>query len=178
MSTPAPEVTEPGPIRRPAPRPAQRYLLWPARNLWRSLTSMRTALALLFLLAVAAIPGAMLPQRNLNAQKTAQYIADNGTVGEVLDTLQMFEVFSSVWFTAIYALLFISLVGCLTPRIGEHAKIFARAAGARTPQPRAVATARGPRYRRHTGAGRGPDRGPVAGMAHHRADHAKNRATQ
>ena len=83
---------------------------------------MRTALALLFLLAIAAVPGAMLPQRNLNAQKTTQYIADNGTVGDVLDRLQMFDVFSSIWFTAIYALLFISLVGCLTPRMIEHAR--------------------------------------------------------
>jgi cytochrome c biogenesis protein len=32
-----------------------------ARNTWRGLTSMRTALILLFLLAVAALPGAVLP---------------------------------------------------------------------------------------------------------------------
>ena len=31
-------------------------------------------------------------------------------------------MFSSFWFTAIYALLFISLVGCLTPRLIEHAR--------------------------------------------------------
>jgi cytochrome c biogenesis protein len=31
-------------------------------------------------------------------------------------------VFSSFWFTAIYALLFISLVGCLTPRLLEHVR--------------------------------------------------------
>ncbi|MDV8022736.1 hypothetical protein R4P57_13515 [Rhodococcus sp. IEGM 1330] len=34
------------------------------RNGWRQLTSMRTALVLLFLLAVAAIPGALLPGLN------------------------------------------------------------------------------------------------------------------
>src|SRR5699024_8672055 len=32
------------------------------------------------------------------------------------DKLQLFDVFSSWWFTAVYVLLFISLVGCLTPR--------------------------------------------------------------
>ncbi|WP_240498061.1 cytochrome c biogenesis protein ResB [Williamsia sp. 1135] len=117
MSTSAAGLTEPHWGRH-----LQRRVLWPARNLWRSLTSMRIALALLFLLAIAAVPGALLPQRDLNATKTSQYIADNGTVGEVLDNLQMFEVFSSVWFTSIYALLFISLVGCLTPRIADHAK--------------------------------------------------------
>lgn len=112
----------PQPGKLPRINPIKRYLLWPARNLWRSLTSMRTALALLFLLALAAVPGALLPQRSLNETKTEQYIADHGFVGEVFDKIGMYEVFSSIWFTAIYALLFISLVGCLTPRMLEHAK--------------------------------------------------------
>jgi cytochrome c biogenesis protein len=98
----------------------RRRVLWPARNMWRSLTSMRTALILLFLLALAAIPGALLPQRSLNEQKTLTYIADHGWVGETMDRLQLFDVFSSAWFTAIYVLLFVSLVGCLTPRMIEH----------------------------------------------------------
>lgn len=115
------------PPARPAGKPAAphwflRRILWPLRNLWRSLTSMRTALVLLFLLALAAIPGALLPQRELNEQKTLQYIDSHGTVGEWMDRLQLFDVFSSVWFTAIYVLLFVSLVGCLTPRMIEHAK--------------------------------------------------------
>lgn len=37
-----------------------------------------------------------------------------------MDRLQLFDVFASSWFTAIYVLLFVSLVGCLTPRILEH----------------------------------------------------------
>ncbi|ACY21862.1 ResB family protein [Gordonia bronchialis DSM 43247] len=89
-------------------------------KLWRSLTSMKTALILLFLLAAAAIPGALLPQRPLNEQKTAQYIADRGSLGMWMDRLQLFDVFASSWFTAIYVLLFVSLVGCLAPRILEH----------------------------------------------------------
>ena len=93
-----------------------------ARNTWRTLTSMGTALVLLFLLAVAAIPGALLPQRNLNEAKVAEYIAEHPTLGPWLDRLQAFDVFSSFWFTAIYVLLFISLVGCLTPRMVEHVR--------------------------------------------------------
>ncbi len=93
-----------------------------ARNTWRTLTSMGTALVLLFLLALAAIPGALLPQRSLNEAKVEQYIAEHPTIGPWLDRLQAFEVFSSFWFTAIYALLFISLVGCLTPRLVEHVR--------------------------------------------------------
>lgn len=92
------------------------------RNTWRTLTSMGTALVLLFLLALAAIPGALLPQRNLNEAKVQQYIAEHPTIGPWLDRLQAFDVFSSFWFTAIYVLLFISLVGCLTPRMLEHVR--------------------------------------------------------
>ena len=92
------------------------------RNTWRGLTSMRTALVLLFLLALAALPGALLPQRSLNAGKAEQFIADNGWWGELLDRLGFFAVYGSVWFSAVYLLLFLSLVGCLTPRTFEYAK--------------------------------------------------------
>ena len=78
------------------------------RNAWRTLTAMRTALILLFLLAVAAVPGALLPQRSLNEGNVNEYIAENGWLGELYDRLQLFDVFSSWWFTAIYVLLFIS----------------------------------------------------------------------
>ena len=99
-----------------------RLLAQKARNTWRTLTSMGTALVLLFLLALAAIPGALLPQRSLNEAKVAEYIAEHPTIGPWLDRLQAFDVFSSFWFTAIYVLLFVSLVGCLTPRLIEHAR--------------------------------------------------------
>ncbi|HEY7053703.1 MAG TPA: cytochrome c biogenesis protein ResB [Mycobacterium sp.] len=98
-----------------------RAIAW-TRNTWRALTSMGTALALLFLLALGAIPGALLPQRSLNEQKVAAYIAEHPHIGPWLDRLQAFDVFSSFWFTAIYVLLFVSLVGCLLPRMLEHVK--------------------------------------------------------
>jgi len=92
------------------------------RNTWRALTSMGTALALLFLLALGAVPGALLPQRSLNESKVQEYLAAHPTIGPWLDRLQLFDVFASFWFTAIYVLLFISLVGCLTPRTLEHVR--------------------------------------------------------
>jgi cytochrome c biogenesis protein len=98
-----------------------RVLAW-GRNTWRALTSMGTALVLLLLLALGAIPGALLPQRNLNASKVQAYIADHPRIGPWLDRLQAFNVFSSFWFTAIYVLLFVSLVGCLLPRMVEHVR--------------------------------------------------------
>jgi cytochrome c biogenesis protein len=92
------------------------------RNTWRALTSMGTALVLLCLLALGAVPGALLPQRSLNAGKVDEYLAAHPTIGPWLNQLQAFDVFSSFWFTAIYVLLFVSLVGCLTPRMVEHAR--------------------------------------------------------
>jgi cytochrome c biogenesis protein len=93
-----------------------------SRNTWRALTSMGTALVLLCLLALGAIPGALLPQRSLNAGKVEDYLVAHPVIGPWLDRLQAFNVFGSFWFTAIYTLLFVSLVGCLTPRIIEHAR--------------------------------------------------------
>lgn len=114
-------ASAPAPIGPQRQSPLGRALAL-VRNTWRGLTSMRTALMLLFLLALAAIPGALLPQRSLNAQKVDQYIADRATLGPWMDRLELFDVFSSFWFTAIYVLLFISLVGCILPRVFDHYK--------------------------------------------------------
>ncbi|MCQ9351787.1 cytochrome c biogenesis protein ResB [Corynebacterium sp. 153RC1] len=92
------------------------------KKAWHWLTSMRTALMLLFVLAVAAIPGALLPQRSLNESKVIEYIQANGKVAEIYDKLQLFDVFSSTWFTAIFTLLFFSLIGCIIPRSWDHYK--------------------------------------------------------
>ena len=91
-----------------------------ARWAWRQLTSMRTALLLLFLLVLAAVPGSVLPQRRVDAGAVRGYLAENPDLGPWLDRLGFFDVFSSVWFSAIYLLLFVSLVGCVLPRSRQH----------------------------------------------------------
>ncbi|SNR69635.1 cytochrome c biogenesis protein [Haloechinothrix alba] len=101
--------------------PARRALAF-ARNTWRGLTSMRVALILLFLLALAAFPGAVLPQRMVDASAVSRYIEDYGWWGRLLDRLQFFDVYGSVWFSAIYLLLLVSLVGCLVPRSVEYVR--------------------------------------------------------
>ncbi|MBF0581521.1 MULTISPECIES: cytochrome c biogenesis protein ResB [Corynebacterium] len=98
---------------------------------WQWLTKMRTALVLMVLLALAAVPGALLPQRSLNKDKVAEYISANGKTAEIFDKLQLFDVFSSTWFAAIYVLLFVSLIGCILPRSWDHYKAL------RTAPPRA-----------------------------------------
>jgi cytochrome c biogenesis protein len=118
----APPRPPASPATPPSPPPllgrvAGRLLRW-----WRQLTAMRTALVLLFLLAVAAIPGSLLPQRSLSQSNVSQYFRDHPTLAPVLDRLFLFGVFSSPWFAAIYLLLFISLIGCVLPRAAEHAR--------------------------------------------------------
>ncbi|WP_238072165.1 cytochrome c biogenesis protein ResB, partial [Rhodococcus zopfii] len=116
-------VTDRAPASKPSPPPEPsplRRAVATARNLWRQLTSMRTALVLLFLLALAAVPGALLPQRSLNAGKVDEYITARPILGPIFDRLELFDVFASFWFTAVYVLLMVSLVGCLIPRLREH----------------------------------------------------------
>jgi cytochrome c biogenesis protein len=100
---------------------------------WRQLTSMRTALLLLFLLAVAAVPGSMLPQRRADPSRVGDYLSDHATTGPWLDRLGFFDVYSSPWFSAIYLLLFVSLVGCVVPRARLHLRAM-RSAPPRTPR--------------------------------------------
>ncbi|WP_285746133.1 cytochrome c biogenesis protein ResB [Lentzea sp. NBRC 105346] len=83
---------------------------------------MRTALILLFLLALAAMPGALLPQLSLNARKVDEYVAQHGWWGRFLQKLGFFEVYATPWFAAIYLMLFVSLIGCLLPRTFEYFK--------------------------------------------------------
>ena len=120
MTTTAPAPTAaPPPAARPSAsrRVTARLLGW-----WRRLTAMRTAIVLLFLLALAAVPGSLLPQRSLSQTNVRQYFADNPDLAPVLDRLYLFDVFSSPWFAAVYLLLFISLIGCVVPRAVEHAR--------------------------------------------------------
>ena len=89
---------------------------------WRQLTSMRIALVLLFLLSLAAIPGSILPQQSIDPSKVLTFFQTHKTWAPILDKFQLFNVFESVWFEAIYGLLFISLIGCIVPRSWAHFK--------------------------------------------------------
>jgi cytochrome c biogenesis protein len=90
------------------------------RFAWRQLTSMRTALFLLMMLALAAIPGSLVPQRTADPNGVVQYKVDHPQLYPVLDKLQVFDTYTSVWFSAIYLLLFVSLIGCIIPRTRHH----------------------------------------------------------
>ncbi|OIJ66762.1 cytochrome c biogenesis protein ResB [Streptomyces mangrovisoli] len=87
-----------------------------ARWFWRQLTSMRVALILLLLLSLGAIPGSLIPQNGNDDAKVAAFTKAHHTLAPVYDKLGLFHVYTSVWFSAIYILLFVSLIGCIVPR--------------------------------------------------------------
>ena len=89
---------------------------------WRQVTSMRLALVLLLLLGLAAIPGSLLPQWPQNAAKTQSFLDNNPGIGPWLNRAGLLDVFGSAWFTSIYVLLFLSLIGCIVPRAIVHGK--------------------------------------------------------
>jgi len=103
------------------------------RYLWTQLTSMRTALILLFALALAAIPGSLVPQRRISPVRVSDFINEHPALGPIYDKIGLFNVYSSPWFAAIYLLLFLSLIGCIVPRVGGYAKAL-RARPPKTPR--------------------------------------------
>jgi cytochrome c biogenesis protein len=96
---------------------------------WRQLVSMRTALVLLLLLALAAVPGSVIPQEDVDSLKTSRWQDAHPTLTPIYEKLGLFSVYDSPWFAAIYLLLMVSLVGCIIPRTG----VYWRALRARPP---------------------------------------------
>jgi cytochrome c biogenesis protein len=133
---PTTPATEPG--RPPALSPAE-LAAWA----WRQLTSMRVALILLFLLAVAAIPGSVVPQREINPLAVADFRERNPGLAQWYDRLGLFDVYSAPWFAAIYLALIVSLIGCIVPRSFQHWR-----ASRADPPPAPRRLSRMPAYRR------------------------------
>ena len=115
MATPTvldePTRTDDGGGRPPALSPREL-----ARWSWRQLTSMRTALLLLLLLALGSVPGSVVPQSNIASNEVARWRQQHPDLAPIYDKLGLFSVYNSVWFSAIYLLLMVSLVGCIVPR--------------------------------------------------------------
>ncbi|MGC4110987.1 MAG: cytochrome c biogenesis protein ResB [Nocardioides sp.] len=99
--------------RRAGELTAREFLRW----MWRQLTSMRTALILLLLLALGAIPGSVIPQSGVDALKTQNWQTAHPHLTPIYQKLSLFNVYHSPWFAAIYLLLMVSLVGCIVPRL-------------------------------------------------------------
>lgn len=87
-----------------------------ARAAWRRLRTMRTAIILLLLLGAGAAVGSLFPQRPISEASVDRWVARNRGWAGTAERLGLFDVYGSWWFMGIYALLLVSLVGCLVPR--------------------------------------------------------------
>lgn len=103
-----------------APDPTRRTVVSIALLGWRQLTSMRTALVLLFMLALAAVPGSLVPQQGVNPGQVARFEQTHPALTPLFIRLSLFDVFGAPWFAAIYLALFVSLAGCVLPRLWRH----------------------------------------------------------
>ncbi|MGV9990018.1 cytochrome c biogenesis protein ResB [Streptomyces sp. NPDC003374] len=128
LSTAPVETTVPGSFGGSRAPGAAGRLAWTGREalgwarwFWRQLTSMRVALLLLFLLSLGAVPGSLIPQTGSDATKVEAFKQAHRALGPLYDRLGLFHVYSSVWFSAIYILLFVSLIGCIVPRTWQFA---------------------------------------------------------
>jgi len=120
LSRPSDHIDSPAPSNDPSIAQPKLGIVGYLRFFWRQLTSMRTALFLLLMLAFASIPGSLVPQRSSDPNGVIQFKVDNPDLFPILDKLQVFTTYTSVWFSSIYLLLFISLIGCIIPRTKHH----------------------------------------------------------
>ena len=94
---------------------------------------MRTALVLLFLLALARGPRLGRPAAATSTRSRSSQLAGprTRTLTPIYEKLGLFDVYNSVWFSAIYILLMVSLVGCIVPRLRVYWRGAAGPAAAR-----------------------------------------------
>lgn len=128
-------------------RTGSTWLANPAGELWKFLTSVRLALILILLITLAVLAGtlidqapqAMLGDREAYARWLEQARGRYGSWTGLMDRLQLFRVFSSIWFRFLVAALTVNIIVCtinrwgsirtavLRPRIRMHPTYFERA---------------------------------------------------
>ena len=98
----------------------------PLRWLWRGLTSVRFAVALIAFLALASLLGVLIPQLPAEMRGNPTWEAEwfslqrqrFGFLAEPMERAGLFEVFRSVWFVSGLALLVASVCVCTANRLG------------------------------------------------------------
>ena len=99
--------------------------LEPLRSLWRGLTSVRFALAIIATLATLSLVGIVIPQLPLEMRANPAAVAawldfQEGRFGFLTDSmyrLGLFTIFRSIWFTASLGLLVVSVCVCTANRL-------------------------------------------------------------
>ena len=87
--------TEPASVEPPSPpsSPPSIGAVGLARWAWRQLTSMKTALILLFLLALGAMPGSLIPQVGIDPLKVSDFYEAHPALAPWYDRLGLFDVY-------------------------------------------------------------------------------------
>jgi cytochrome c biogenesis protein len=84
------------------------------KSIWKFFASIRLSVVLLLAIAVASITGTVIPQN----ESIQLYAAKFGPVGyRILDTLDVFDMYSSWWFQSLLLLLVLNIVVCSIDRL-------------------------------------------------------------
>lgn len=85
------------------------------RPVWKFLSSVKLAIVLIILLAVASVIGTLIPQGRGVAEYTARY---GNSLASLFDALRFTRLFRSDWFLAILMLLAANTIVCTVTRFG------------------------------------------------------------
>lgn len=85
----------------------------PLHALWNFLCSLKLTVVTLLLLAATSIFGTVIPQN----RSLAQYQQHYGDKAQILQALQLDDMYHSVWFTALLGLFVLNLVACSLRRL-------------------------------------------------------------
>ncbi len=89
--------------------------------IWNTLSSIRITLILLIILAITSIFGTLIPQQE-ESIKFAQGLSPG--LAHMLSSLQVFDMYHSVWFRLIICCLALNLIVCSIDRFPVTLKLF------------------------------------------------------
>ncbi len=93
-----------------------------SRPIWNFLSSVRLTIVLLILLAITSVFGTIIPQEQAAATRFARALSPG--LLNLFNSLQLFDMYHSVWFRAIISLLALNLIICSLDRFPATLKLF------------------------------------------------------
>lgn len=90
-------------------------------TLWPFFSSVKLAIALLIIISIASILGTIIPQQEAAG---AFFSSLSPGMASVFDTLQLFDIFHSIWFLSLLFLLSVNLIVCSLNRLPASWKRF------------------------------------------------------
>jgi cytochrome c biogenesis protein len=93
-----------------------------SKPLWDFLSSVRLTVVLLILVAITSIFGTIIPQEQVAATRFARDLSPG--LLNLFNSLQLFDMYHSVWFRSIICLLALNLIVCSLDRFPASLKLF------------------------------------------------------